>query len=475
MRVRREPAITFLGAAGSVTGSRFLVELGPHRVLVECGLYQEPEFEHRNREPFPVAPDEIDAVVLTHAHLDHCGYLPRLVSEGFRGPVWCTPATRDVAEIVWRDIARLEADRYARARRRRRDRPVSPEPPLYQSGDVDRVLRLVQTLEYDSPREILGGLTLTFRDAGHILGAATAHLRWEDGRERTRLLFSGDLGRPHRPIVRDPAAPLAADFVVVESTYGDRVHPRGDIESLLAEAVIDTARRGGALIIPAFAVQRAQEVLYALRRLSEAQRIPALPVYLDSPMAQTVTALFRQYRHLLDADVAGAYRGRRSPFTSEALRVTASVEESQAIWTAPHPLIVVAGSGMCEGGRVVHHLARYLDDAASTVLFVGYQAPGTLGSRIVAGPDRVQVAGRTVEVRADIRAIHEFSAHADRDELVAWLRRLPDPPRHVFAVHGTPESADGFAGHLHRQTGWSTSAPSFGDRVPLITHGAPGA
>lgn len=466
-----EPSIRFFGAAGSVTGSRFLLQFGRFRVLVDCGLFQEPELESRNLEAFPVDPESIDAVILTHAHLDHCGYLPRLVQDGFRGPIWCTPATRDVAEIIWRDAARIALSDFRRAERARRARRMksgaSPAEIIFRAADVSRTLRQVQTVEYDHRTEILRGLTLTLRDAGHILGASTAHLTWEEGRDHLRVLFSGDLGRPDRPILHDPAPPLSADVVVVETTYGERLHPHGDIEEQMAEIIQDTVARGGSLVIPAFAVQRAQEVLYHLRHLFDAGRVPWIPVYLDSPMAQAVTALFQHHTDLLDEDTASAFRSGRSPFDFPSLRITETTQDSMAIARQPGPVIIVAGSGMCEGGRVLSHLQRLLGRSDSTVLFVGYQAPGTLGSRILDGAKNVRVQGQPIEVRAHIAYIDEFSAHADRDEMMDWLAQLPVPPRRVLAVHGTSESASAFAKHLEAQFGWATSVPEFGETVTL--------
>lgn len=470
-------AIRFLGAAGSVTGSRTLVRIDGMRILVDGGLFQEPALEERNDEPFPVDPREIDAIVLTHAHIDHSGYVPRLVRDGFRGPIWCTPATAALVEILWHDVARIslhDAARDARAHGRHHDPPDHRRPdgaaetgPIYEDPDVDRALEQIQTGDYGQTVMLARGIEMTFRDAGHILGAASVSIEWMAGRQMQRLLFSGDLGRPGRPLLRDPAPPPGSDYVVIESTYGDRTHPAGDPEQDLAEAITDTVSRGGVVVIPAFAVQRTQEVLFYLRRLREAHRIPDVPVFLDSPMAIAATRLFARFPHLLDREVAEAFARDDSPLAFRGLRETPTGEDSRAINEVDTPHIVIAGAGMCDGGRVQHHLLQRAEHPDNTVLLVGFQAPGTLGARLIDGADHVRIFGQEVTVRAEVRQITSLSAHADHDEALAWLRALPRPPRQVFVIHGTPEAADTFARDIAAETGWAVTVPHYGQAIAL--------
>ncbi|RJQ10066.1 MAG: MBL fold metallo-hydrolase [Dehalococcoidia bacterium] len=468
MSPTRGPAtLQFLGAAGSVTGSRYLLSAGDQCVLVDCGLFQEPELEAHNTEPLSVAPDQIDAVVLTHAHIDHSGYLPRLVRDGFRGPVWCTPATRALVEIMWRDIAQIAAADASLRGQRGHTRRVEAKPPIYTMGDVERALLLIKTAEYGSTTRLTRGFNFTFRDAGHILGAATVTFEWGAPREHIRLLFSGDLGRPHRPILHDPAPPPVVEYAVVESTYGNRTHPTGDIEGQLASIITETVERGGNVVIPSFAVQRAQEILYHLRRLSDAGRIPSIPVFLDSPMAAAVTAVFPRFAALLDRELAEAFARGDSPFDFPALTITQAPEESRQINDVRRPHIVIAGSGMCDGGRVQHHLLHNAGRPTSTVLFTGFQAPGTLGRRIVEGAPEIELFGETVHVRARIEQIKEFSAHAGSDEIVDWVRSIPNRPRRLFVTHGTPEAAETLRGRLVAAMECDAYTPVFGETVEL--------
>ncbi len=465
-----DATIQFLGAAGSVTGSRYLLTIDGMRILVDAGLFQEPDFEPINVEPFEVDPATIDAIVVTHAHIDHSGYVPRLVHDGFRGPIWCTPATAALLEIVWEDVARIaEHDSEIAERRHHRSHRRRPEepPPIYRSTDVAQALRQVQTAEYGGTTRLARGITLMFRDAGHILGAAGALIEWSEGHERTRILFSGDLGRPGRPILHDPTRPPEAEYVVVESTYGDRTHPAGDIEARLADVITRTVMGGGNVIIPAFAVQRSQEVLYHLRHLLDQRLIPHVPVYFDSPMAIAVTRVFRDFPELLDRDVAEGFRTGDSLFEFSTLRITDTSEESRAINSVEAPHIVIAGAGMCDGGRIRHHLLHNASRPECTILFTGFQAPGTLGRRIVEGADEIVLFGEHVPVRARIEQMEEFSAHADRDEVVAWLRAMPGAPRRAFVTHGTPIAAEAFRRHLHDSLGWEAYTPERGETVAL--------
>jgi len=459
--------LTFLGAAQNVTGSRYLLEAAGKRVLIDCGLYQERDLVQRNWDPFPVPPSSIDAVLLTHAHIDHCGYLPRLVKNGFAGPVFGTDATADIAKIVLMDSAKLQAeDAEFKKRRHEKEHRHGPflEAALYDTADVEACCGHFQAVPYDRPTAILPGIEATFREAGHILGSSTILIRADD---RT-IVFSGDLGRHDRPILRDPLNCPAADYVVMESTYGDRVHEAGPpIADQLAEVVTDTQRRGGNLIIPAFAIERAQEVLYYLSDLLAANRIPHLLVFLDSPMAVKVDEVFERYLPLMDDAMNQRVRDHASPFHFPGFKPVQTVDESKAINHITGTVAVMAGAGMCTGGRIKHHLINNISRPESTVLFVGYQAVGTLGRLILEGTSPVRILGQVLPVRARIAHVAGFSAHADRTELLAWLADVKSkPPRRIFVTHGEAATAASFAETL-RANGYEAAAPKYGERVEL--------
>jgi metallo-beta-lactamase family protein len=459
--------LTFLGAAQNVTGSRHLLEAAGRRVLVDCGLYQEREFKARNWDPFPVPPSSIDAVLLTHAHIDHCGYLPRLVRDGFRGPVFGTDATGAIAKIVLMDSAKLQAEDAEFKKRRHEQehrRGPFPEQALYTATDVETCCGLFQAVRYDTPVEVLPGITATFGEAGHILGSASILVRADD----RSIVFSGDIGRWNRPMLRDPAPCPAADYVVMESTYGDRLHEStDDIAARLAELVNRTRQRGGNLIIPTFAIERAQEVLYHLNELLAANRIPHLMVFLDSPMAVNVIDVFDRNLAVMDEEMHQRMDANRSPFRFSGLKLVRTVDESKAINHISGTVAVMAGAGMCTGGRVKHHLVNNISRPESTVLFVGYQAFGTLGRVILNGTSPVRILGQTLPVRAEIAQIAGFSAHADRDELLRWLGDAPaHPPRRIFVVHGEPKTAQNFAVTL-RERRLEAAVPAYGARVTL--------
>jgi metallo-beta-lactamase family protein len=477
-RPRRKPkasdypvSISFLGAAGNVTGSRFLVQADGARVLVDCGMYQERAYASRNWDPFPVSPDTIDAVVLTHAHLDHSGYIPRLVREGFRGRIYCTQATADIAEVILEDSARIQEEdaAYKKKRHEREGRKgPHPEVPLYTTEDVARAMTHFSPIPYHRKTYVSDSLVFELRDAGHILGSATVRMEAGQKGQKRVIVFSGDMGRAHRPVLLDPERYDRADYVVIESTYGDRLHNHGaDIEQQLADVINATVKRGGNVVIPSFAVERAQEVLYHLKRLMDSKRIPRMLTFLDSPMAQDVTRLFSSHTDLLDANLAAAFRSGNSPFNFPGLHMVRSVDESKAINSIRGGAIVIAGAGMCNGGRIKHHLVNNISRPDSTVLFVGYQAVGTLGREIVNGRDPVRILGESHDVRAKIESIQGFSAHADRDELMGWLTSLEAPPRGVFLVHGEDEALHAFEQHIEQRTGWKVTIPSYGDIIPL--------
>ncbi|MEP7738872.1 MBL fold metallo-hydrolase [Nocardioides sp. 31GB23] len=456
------PVLTFLGAAGCVTGSKFLVDADRSRVLVDAGLYQGlRELRRRNWEPFAIPPADLDAVLVTHAHLDHCGYLPRLVREGFSGPVYCTRESAELIEIVLRDSAHLQEEdaRLANSGGWSKHRPALP---LYDGADVEATLPLLCPVDFDRDVEVGPGLCASWRPAGHILGSATVLV--ETGERRT--LFSGDLGRPGHPVLVDPVAPPSAHSVVVESTYGDRAHPVADPDAL-AGAIRRAAARGGSVLIPAFAVDRTELVLLALHRLVRDGRIPRLPVYLDSPMALAALGV---YRRAISADSPQLRPGLeevRAALDHLEVRGVAHAAESMRLNRPATPCIVVSASGMATGGRVVHHLAHQLPDPRNCVVLTGYQAVGTRGRQLVDGARQVKIHGRYVPVRAEIVDVPDFSVHADATELLAWLAAAPHPPEVVYVVHGEPASSAALAVRITEELGWCAVVPRAGERVRL--------
>lgn len=462
--------ISFLGASRNVTGSRTLVQAGRTRVLVDCGLHQERQFKDRDFKPFPVPPDSINAVVLTHAHLDHCGYLPKLVREGFRGKVYCTPATAEVAQIVMLDSGFLHEEdaRHKRKRHKRQGRKAKfSYEPLYTKADAEVAGKHFRSVKLRTPIKVGKGVTAEFRNAGHILGSSSVRLTLGKNAPRS-VLFSGDVGRPNKPIIRDPVQFNSADYVVMESTYGDRTHgPEEDIASQIAEVVNDTVSRGGNLLIPSFAIERAHEVLYYLNELMRQKRIPRLMTFLDSPMAQKVTKVFQRHPELFDEEMKALVAEGHSPFRFPQLVLSRTADESKAINTIAGTVIVIAGSGMCVGGRIKHHLLQNIHRPESTVLFVGYQADGTLGRQILNGKTPVRIFGTEHEVRARVLRIGGFSAHADREELLAWLRGLKGKPRRVYVTHGEDDAATALADHIKQALGLDVQVPDYRNEYVL--------
>jgi len=463
--------LRFLGAAQNVTGSAYLLELGDVRILVDCGLYQERQFRERNWNPFPVAPETIRTVVLTHAHLDHCGLLPKLVREGFGGKVYCTTATAEIARIVVLDAAHLqEEDAAFKRKRHEREGRTGPRPvvPLYTTQDAQACMSHFSPVRYEQPVLLADGLEAVWHDAGHVLGSASIEIRFRrNGTERT-IVFSGDVGRWDKPILRDPVPPRAADYVVVESTYGDRLHENADgIQQKLRDIVNATWKAGGNLVIPSFALERAQEVLYHLNLLLLQGQIPHLMVFVDSPMAIHVTEVFGRHPELFDEEMIELLRRHASPFEFPGLTMTESTEQSKAINQIRGTVAIIAGSGMCTGGRIKHHLVNNISRRQSTILFVGYQAVGTLGRHIVDGENPVRILGQMVPVKARIARIQGFSGHADRSELVRWLSGLRTPPRRVFVTHGEPAAAREMAACVQETFDWPTCVPAYRDEAVL--------
>jgi metallo-beta-lactamase family protein len=446
---------TFVGACGTVTGSSTLLELADRRLLVDCGLFQGgEELEERNRERFPFDAESIDGVVLTHAHLDHVGLLPKLVGAGFHGPIWCSRPTRALAALVLEDSGRLQEEDARYAARKRYSRHLEPSP-LFTSADARAAIQMFEPLEFDADHELLPGIGVRLLRAGHLLGAASLVIAAADraGTER-RWCFSGDVGRWDVPILVDPQAPAApVDAIVLESTYGDRGHPETDPVALLDEIIHRTFDRGGTVMLPAFALGRTQEVLYHLSELVDRGRLDPDVVYLDSPMAIRATDAYRGASSEFDDELRALIANGDSPLADDRFHRCRSAEESKALNGLRRPAVIVAGSGMATGGRIVHHLKQRLPDERSTVVFAGFQAAGTRGRALVDGAQTVSIHGRRVEVRAEIARLTGLSAHADRDELLRWCRALPEPPARVFLNHGEDPPRKALAAAIE-ELGW---------------------
>lgn len=458
--------VTFAGAAREVTGSCHLVRAGSSLVALDCGLFQghRTDADHANRT-LPAPTDTIDAVVLSHAHIDHAGRIPFLVNRGFRGPIYCTPATRDLSAHMLLDsafIQRKDAEHLAR-------RGKGHLEPLYDDADVRRSLEQMIGVPYGRSIDVAPGCRATFVEAGHILGSASVELDCHERGAQHRLVFSGDIGRWGLPIIRDPEIPAGADTVIMESTYGDRDHDSvADARDLLGTVVSETAARGGRVLIPAFAVGRTQEILYDLHALARQGRIPRIPVFVDSPLASDVTAVFEMHPDCFDA---GESLVRRTDdlFRFDLVRYTRQVEDSKALNTLRGPMVIIAASGMAESGRILHHLAHGAADPRNTILIVGFQAEHTLGRRIIERRPTIRVFGDEVELRADVKVLNGYSAHADRTELRRWIEGVRDKSpslRHIHLVHGEPDAQGRFANEL-RMLGFTVSIPVRGESVDL--------
>lgn len=460
------PVLTFLGAAGTVTGSRFLIDTPRARVLVDAGLFQgQKHLRLRNWDRFGVPPDSIDTIAVTHAHVDHVGYLPALVRDGFAGVAHVTEGTRRLAGIVLPDAGHLQEEEAAYANRKGFSKH-RPALPLYTEADAIASLDRLRTRPFDVETEIAPGVHLTFRHAGHILGAASASIRLTDAGDR-RIVFSGDLGRPRHPILRPPAALGDADVVVMESTYGNRLHDDTGAIEQFAQAITRTAARGGTVLIPAFAVDRTEVVLFHLRELVAAGAIPDLPIYVDSPMALSALSVYRAAIERGDSEVLPAVTAMDDPFDSGRVTEVREVQASKDLAKLHGPVIIVSASGMASGGRVVHHLHRLLPDHRNTVVLVGFQAPGTRGRQLADGATAVKMLGGYVPVRAEVIDLAAFSVHADQRELLDWLDTADRTPEIVYLVHGEPDAADELRSVIDRRDGWSAVVARDGERVRL--------
>ena len=449
--------LTFLGGVGTVTGSKYLVEAGGKRLFVDCGLFQGfKQLRLRNWAHLPVDPKSVDAIILTHAHLDHSGYIPLLIKDGFRGPVYCTPGTRDLCAILLPDSGHLQ-EKDAEFANRHGFSKHHPALPLYTLDDAEASLRRFTSVEFNEDKNLTPQVHFRFVPAGHILGAAMVELTCGD----TKLVFSGDLGRPNSPIVVDPTPIHQADYLLVESTYGNRKHEAQDPEDVLADIINRTAGRGGTVVIPSFAVGRSQLLMYHLRRLKQQKRIPDIATFLDSPMAIEASELFVKH-----ADEEKLSRSEARAVCSVA-RFVVSVEESKALDRDRTPKVIISASGMATGGRVLHHLKVYAPDPRNTILFAGFQAGGTRGDAMTRGAESIKIHGTYVPVRAEVDNLHMLSAHADADEIMAWLRNFRSPPKETFVTHGEPAAADALRYRIAEELGWACSVPAYRDTVEL--------
>lgn len=455
--------IQFLGAAQTVTGSLYLIETKKQRFLVDAGLFQgSQKAEKQNFRPLPFHPKHLDGIILTHAHIDHSGLIPRLVAEGFRGPIYATPATIDLCKIVLPDSGSLHEEdcRYENKWRRKCGKDLLT--PLYTRQQAEFALKYFEKLPYYKRLAIGRGINLTFHDAGHILGSAIVELEVEG----SRVVFSGDLGNRENAILRDPDIIAQTDYLIIESTYGNRLHEDPKTRVDVLEKMINEMK--GPLIIPAFAVERTQELMFDIIQLQEAGRIPTLPIYVDSPMAVSATEIFEKHPGLLGNNIKAAHHRGETPFEASNMHLIRSPEESQRLNRLTEPAIIISASGMCEGGRIRHHLYHHLPQPESTVVFVGFQAERTLGRRLKEGTSSITLFGETVPVRAKIRSIDSYSAHADYDSLISWVRGMQQPPAYTFITHGEPEAAKALSEKMMEELGIVTVIPSMGDLFDLL-------
>jgi metallo-beta-lactamase family protein len=459
--------LTFFGATGNVTGSRFLLQTQGKKLLIDCGLFQGfKENRLRNWEDFPVPPSIVDAVLLTHAHIDHSGYIPRLCRQGFRGRIHCTYATRELCDIMLRDSAHLQEED-ARWANKKGFSKHSPALPLYTAEDAEKALTQFSPHHYGEDIFLTDSLRIKFKNAGHILGSSFIDVKTTAKKNVRRFVFSGDLGRPSRPILWDPVQVYEVDYLVLESTYGDRLHGQQPSAAELARVINESMERGGMLVIPSFAVGRTQELLYFIRELEEQKKIPSVPVYVDSPMAVNATEIFKKRVGDYDLDARILELNGTHIFETGRVQFLKDAEQSKALHAIKGRAIIISASGMAEGGRILHHLEHRLPDRNSTVLFIGFQAEGTRGRTIMEGKPLVKIHGMEIPVRACIETISGFSAHADYNETLAWLMGFNRPPLTTFIVHGEPGASASLAEKIRTKLGWNVVIPELGERFNL--------
>jgi metallo-beta-lactamase family protein len=454
--------IKFLGAAGTVSGSKYLIDTGETRFLVDYGMFQGPKnLRLLNWQPASVSPSTVDHVLLTHAHIDHSGMLPALVRDGFKGKVWTTPVTAELSKISLLDSAHLQEED-ARFANKMAFTKHKPALPLFTMEDAERVMPHFRPIDYSQTANISDDTQVRFFDAGHILGSAIIEVTTKNQGKPMRLVFSGDLGRYDALILQDPSPVAQADYLLVESTYGDRLHPAEEPVEEFASIINETAKRGGMLIIPSFAVGRTQTLLYLIRDMKLHRAIPDLPVFVDSPMAQQVTDVFCRHIDIFDEEAKAVFQKTgQCPILCPNLQFVHTREESQKINDMKFPAIIISASGMATGGRILHHLKYRLPDPRNTILFVGYQSVGTRGQILKDGARTIKMHGEIVPVRAKIHSLEAFSGHADSKEIMRWLHTFQKPPKMTFVVHGEPESSKALANEIHRSLGWKTHIPEY--------------
>lgn len=461
----------FLGANRQVTGSRYCLRANGREILIDCGLFQERQFQSRNWDRSPIPPADVDAVLLTHAHIDHIGLLPRFVREGYSGPIYGTEPTITFLETMLRDSAKIQEEdiQYKQRRHEKQGRQFAKLPEaLYTDEDVDAVLPLGKPWQYGKPLEVAPGITARFFDAGHMLGSAMIEIEVVENGKSTKIVFSGDIGQIDKPIIRDPVMLERADYIVMESTYGDRLHERrGDVETQLETIVKETFARGGNVVIPTFAVERAQELMYYFTRLIQAKRLPAIKVFLDSPMAVDVTGIFSKFPAYYDEPMSGLVTAGVPPLQFNGLSMVRTAEESKRINDHRGPCVIMSSSGMCNAGRIKHHLKQNIERPESTILFVGYQSPGTLGRIILDGVPRVRIHGQEFRSLAHKAQIFGFSGHADRAGLVRWLSYFHRPVKRVFFTHGEEDVALKFAAEMRNELGLDVHVPHYRETIDL--------